>query len=45
MVVISSEVCGANDIMPERDTNTDVYTHEREIVVIDNDLNIERVQQ
>ena len=45
MVVISSEVCGVNEIMPNRDINSDIYTSEREIVVINNDLNIERVQQ
>lgn len=45
MVVVTSEVTGANEIMPNRDINSDIYTHEREIVVINNNLDIERVQQ
>ncbi len=45
VVVVTSEVCGANEILPDRDTTKDIYTNEREIVVIDNDLNIERIAQ
>ncbi|MDD3237522.1 MAG: hypothetical protein PHV37_05430 [Candidatus Gastranaerophilales bacterium] len=45
MVIITSEVCGANEIMPDRNSNDDIYTNEREIVVVDNDLNIERIPQ
>jgi glutamate synthase domain-containing protein 1 len=45
MVVFSSEVCGINEIMPERDWETDVYPNEREIVVIDNNLEVQRWKQ
>ena len=45
IVVVTSEICGANEILPDRDIETDIYTSERETIVIDNDLNIERIQQ
>jgi hypothetical protein len=44
-VVISSEVCGINEILPERDWETDIYPHERETVVIGNDLEVKRWKQ
>lgn len=44
-VALSSEVCGINDIMPDRDSAQDIYTNERETIVIDNDLTIQRVSQ
>ena len=44
-VAISSEVCGLNEIMPDRDQTKDIYPNEREIVVIDNDLEVTRCEQ
>jgi glutamate synthase domain-containing protein 1 len=44
-VVISSEVCGINEILPERDWATDIYPNEREIVVINEELEIARWKQ
>ncbi len=43
--VISSEVTGLNEILPERDWTQDIYTNEREMVVINNNLEVERWQQ
>ena len=45
MVIMTSEVCGANEILPDRDISKDIYTNERELVVVDNDLNIQRISQ
>lgn len=45
MVIITSEVCGVNEIMPNRNIEEDIYTTERETVVVDNDLNIQRIAQ
>ncbi len=44
-VVISSEVCGINDILPDRDWEEDIYPHEREVVAINNDLEVQRWRQ
>jgi len=44
-VVISSEVCGINEVLPKRDWETDIYPHEREIVAIDEDLEVQRWRQ
>ena len=44
-VVISSEVCGINEIMPERDWQTDIYPNEREVVVINEQLEVARWKQ
>jgi glutamate synthase domain-containing protein 1 len=44
-VVFSSEVCGINEILPERDWETDIYPHEREIVAIDGSLEVHRWKQ
>jgi glutamate synthase domain-containing protein 1 len=44
-VVFSSEVCGINEILPERDWETDIYPNEREIVVIGNGLEVQRWKQ
>ena len=43
--VISSEVTGINEILPSRYWEEDIYPHEREMVVINNDLKVERWQQ
>jgi glutamate synthase domain-containing protein 1 len=45
MVAVTSEVCGLNTIMPDRDASKDIYPHEREMVVIDNDLAVQRWNQ
>ncbi|MDR1660624.1 MAG: glutamate synthase [Desulfovibrio sp.] len=45
MVAITSEVCGLNTILPDRDASKDIYPHEREMVVIDNDLAVQRWNQ
>jgi hypothetical protein len=42
MVVAASEVCGLNMILPDRNTEEDVYPSERETVIIDNQLEIQR---
>lgn len=44
-VAISSEVCGVNQIMPERDQTLDIYPNERETIVITNDLEVQRWKQ
>ncbi len=44
-VIITSEVTGINEIMPNRNISEDIYPNEREMVVVDNDLNVERWQQ
>ena len=45
MVAISSEVCGINEIMPHRDATRDIYPNEREVVLIDNELEVSRWKQ
>ena len=45
MVAISSEVCGLNEIMPDRKREMDIYPNEREIVVIDENLEVTRWKQ
>ena len=44
-VVISSEVCGINEVLPERDWETDIYPNERETVVVDDSLEVHRWKQ
>lgn len=44
-IAVTSEVTGINEILPERDWEKDIYPHEREMVVINNDLKVERWQQ
>lgn len=44
-VIITSEVTGINELIPNRDLSKDIYPNEREMVVVDNDLNIERWHQ
>jgi glutamate synthase domain-containing protein 1 len=43
--VISSEVCGLNVVMPNRNTQLDIYPNEREIVVITPELEVQRWNQ
>lgn len=45
IVVMTSEVTGVNEVLPNRDISKDIYTNEREIVVVDNNLNIQRISQ
>ena len=45
MVVFSSEVCGLNEVLPERNWETDIYPHEREIVAVSNELEVQRWKQ
>jgi len=45
MVALSSEVCGLNEIMPEREWATDIYPNEREVVVINEQLEVQRWKQ
>lgn len=44
-VIITSEVTGINEVIPNRDISCDIYPNEREMVVVDNNLNIERWHQ
>ena len=44
-IAISSEVCGINEILPDRNAQKDIYPNEREVVVIDNDLGVTRWKQ
>jgi glutamine phosphoribosylpyrophosphate amidotransferase len=44
-VIITSEVTGINDLLPNRNIESDIYPHEREMGVIKNDLKVERWQQ
>jgi hypothetical protein len=45
MVVAASEVCGLNRILPGRDIREDIYPGERETVMVDSDLEVQRWQQ
>jgi glutamate synthase domain-containing protein 1 len=44
-VAFSSEVCGINEILPDRNWEEDIYPNEREIVVVDNNLEVQRWKQ
>ena len=44
-IIITSEVTGINDLLPNRNIESDIYPNEREMVVITNDLKVERWQQ
>ena len=44
-VVMTSEVEGINDLMPDRDITQDIYPNEHETVIVKDDLTIERWQQ
>jgi glutamine phosphoribosylpyrophosphate amidotransferase len=45
MVVAASEVCGINMILPNRNSQEDVYPGERELVLVDNGLEVQRWPQ
>lgn len=44
-IAISSEVCGLNVILPNRNQALDIYPNEREVVVITNELEVQRWKQ
>jgi len=44
-IAISSEVCGLNTILPNRNREQDMYPNEREIVVITPELEVQRWKQ
>ena len=45
MMAISSEVCGLNVILPDRDETKDIYPNEREIVMITPGMEVQRWKQ
>jgi hypothetical protein len=45
MVAAASEVCGLNRILPDRTVEEDVYPGERELVLVDGGLEVQRWQQ
>lgn len=45
MVIITSEVTGINEVLPDRNFEDDIYPNEREMIIINNDLKVERWQQ
>ncbi len=45
IVVVASEVCGVNMALPDRDHEKDIYPGERETVVINNELEVQRWKQ
>ncbi|MDR2818956.1 MAG: glutamate synthase [Desulfovibrio sp.] len=45
MVAVTSEVCGLNAILPSRNAGADIYPNEREMIVVDNDLAVQRWKQ
>jgi glutamate synthase domain-containing protein 1 len=44
-VIMTSEVNGINDILPNRDISKDIYPTEKETIIVKNDLTVERWQQ
>ena len=45
LMAISSEVCGLNVILPDRDQSKDIYPNEREIVMITPGMEVQRWKQ
>jgi glutamate synthase domain-containing protein 1 len=45
MVVAASEVCGVNRILPDRDSSRDIYPGERELVLVEPSLEVQRWPQ
>lgn len=45
MMAISSEVCGLNAILPDRNTENDIYLNEWETLLVDNNLAATRWEQ
>ena len=44
-VIMTSEVNGINDILPNRDISKDIYPTEKETIIVKDDLTVERWQQ
>jgi len=44
-IIMTSEVNGINDLLPNRDVSKDIYPNEREMILIDDDLKVRRWQQ
>ena len=44
-VIMTSEVTGINDLMPNRDVSKDIYPHEKEMILVEKDLTVTRWQQ
>lgn len=44
-IIMTSEVTGINDLMPNRDVSKDIYPHEKEMILIEDDLTVRRWQQ
>lgn len=44
-LIMTSEVVGINDILPNRDQTQDIYPTERETIIVNNDLTVERWHQ
>ncbi len=44
-VIMTSEVVGINDIMPDRNKYDDIYPKENELIIVDNNLKVERCEQ
>ena len=44
-VIMTSEVAGINDLMPDRNLEEDIYPNEHETVIVRDDLTVERWQQ
>ena len=44
-VIMTSEVVGINDLMPDRNIEDDIYPNEHETIVVRDDLTVERWQQ
>ena len=45
MMAISSEVCGLNVILPNRNKEMDIYPNEREVVMINSEMEVQRWKQ
>jgi len=45
MVIITSEVIGLNEVLKDRKFEEDIYPNEREMVIVNNDLKVDRWQQ
>lgn len=44
-VVITSEVCGINEVLPNRNWEDDIYPNERETIIINDNLEVQRWKQ
>jgi glutamate synthase domain-containing protein 1 len=42
LIVVASEVCGVNMVIPDRDYTSDIYPGERETVIINNRLEVQQ---